>query len=114
MPVKYTWNGDKVKRKMREGRDRGLEMGAEHLLAESNILVPHREGILQDTGKVTVDKPRGKAAVSYNTVYAPRQHEELTWKHKPGKSAKFLEIPFHRDADVIRAIIAAQIRRRLR
>ena len=31
--------------------------------------------------------------VSYNTPYALRQHEELTWRHLPGKQAKYLEQP---------------------
>lgn len=31
--------------------------------------------------------------VSYNTPYAARQHEELTWQHLPGKQAKYLEQP---------------------
>ena len=31
--------------------------------------------------------------VSYNTPYALRQHEDLTFKHLPGKQAKYLEQP---------------------
>jgi len=31
--------------------------------------------------------------VSYNTPYALRQHEDLTFKHLPGRQAKYLEQP---------------------
>lgn len=31
--------------------------------------------------------------VSYNTRYAARQHEDLTFRHLPGKQAKYLEQP---------------------
>lgn len=36
--------------------------------------------------------------VSYNTPYALRQHEDLTFKHLPGKQAKYLEQPLKENA----------------
>lgn len=33
------------------------------------------------------------AEVSFNTVYAARQHEELDWQHPKGGQAKYLEAP---------------------
>jgi di/tripeptidase len=114
MPVRFTWHGEKVKRAERAGRNKGLRMAAQHLLAEATALVPLDEGPLQNNGTVSVDESKGKAAVSYDLVYAARQHEELTWRHKPGRQAKYLEQPFHTEAETMRAIIAAQIRRSLR
>lgn len=114
MGVKFVWHGDEVKRKEREGRNKGLRAAAEHLLAESQRLVPIEEATLERSGVASVDEAKGQAAVSYDTVYAVRQHEELTWRHDPGRSAKYLEIPFNTERKVMQEIIAAQIRRSLR
>jgi len=51
------------------------------------------------TPAVTGGRPSAKPGqvvvgeVSYNTVYAARQHEDLTFRHLPGKQAKYLEQP---------------------
>lgn len=112
--VKFTWHGDEVKKRERDGRNKGLRAAAEHLLAESQQLVPIEEATLERSGVASVDEAKGVAAVSYDTVYAVRQHEELTWRHDPGRQAKYLEQPYNTEADTMRALIAAQIRRSLR
>jgi hypothetical protein len=61
----------------------------------------------------SVDISQGTAAVSYDTVYAVRQHEELTWRHAPGRTAKYLEGPLAEELDTVREIIAAELRRAL-
>ncbi|MUL39631.1 hypothetical protein FZ103_00285 [Streptomonospora sp. PA3] len=98
----------------REGAEVGLGKGLEYLLGESDRLVPLEEGTLQRSG--TTDQDGLSGTVSYDTVYAARQHEELTWRHDPGRQAKYLEQPAsdpstHR---TIEALIGAEIRRRLR
>ncbi|MFE7273041.1 minor capsid protein [Streptomyces sp. NPDC057623] len=90
----------------------GLRRGLEHVLAESRKIVPLDEGTLERSGRVDVDGLNG--AVSYDTVYARRQHEELTWKHLPGRSAKYLEIPMNRERDVVLRLMAVDLRRWLR
>lgn len=90
----------------------GLRRGLEHVLAESKKIVPLDEGTLERSGRVDVDGLNG--AVSYDTVYARRQHEELTWKHLPGRSAKYLEIPMNRERDVVLRLMAVDLRRWLR
>ncbi len=90
----------------------GLRRGLEHVLAESRKIVPLDEGTLERSGRVDVDGLNG--AVSYDTVYARRQHEELTWKHLPGRSAKYLEIPMNRERDVVLRLMAVPLRRWLR
>ncbi|MCI3271394.1 minor capsid protein [Streptomyces cylindrosporus] len=90
----------------------GLRRGLEHVLAESRKIVPLEEGTLERSGRVDVDGLNG--AVSYDTVYARRQHEELTWKHLPGRSAKYLEIPMNRERDVVLQLMAVPLRRWLR
>lgn len=90
----------------------GLRRGLEHVLAESKKIVPLEEGTLERSGKVDVDGLNG--AVSYDTVYARRQHEELTWKHLPGRSAKYLEKPMNSEQDVVLRLMQVSLRRWLR
>jgi len=112
--VRFTWHGDEVKRKEREGRNKGLRLAAEELLAASQAIVPIEEATLERSGVASVDESKGKAAVSYDTVYAVRQHEELTWRHDPGRQAKYLEQPFETERPTMLALIAAAERRALR
>lgn len=89
--------------------EEGLQRGLEHVLAESNKIVPLDEGTLERSGRVVRNGLEG--AVTYDTVYARRQHEELTWKHLPGRSAKYLEIPMNRERDVVLRLMAVSLRR---
>ncbi|NUK07464.1 hypothetical protein HRW18_05430 [Streptomyces lunaelactis] len=91
----------------------GLQRGLEHVLAEANKLVPLEEGTLRRSGKVVMNGPLD-GAVIYDTVYAARQHEELTWKHLPGRSAKYLEIPMNTERDVVLRMMQVSLRRWLR
>jgi hypothetical protein len=61
-----------------------------------------------------VDEPSLTAMVSYDTPYAVRQHEELQWRHAPGRTAKYLENSLNAARPEIAAIIAAQVRRAMR
>lgn len=90
----------------------GLQSALEHLLTESRKIVPLDEGTLERSGRVDVDGLNG--SVSYDTVYAVRQHEELTWKHLPGRSAKYLEKPMNSERDVMLRLMAVPLRRWLR
>jgi len=91
----------------RAAAEEGLRKAAEHVLQESRRLVPIEEHHLEVSGKVSVDGL--KAAVSYNTKYAVRQHEELTWRHARGQ-AKYLEQPLNTEAATCSAIIAAEVK----
>jgi hypothetical protein len=108
------WHGDRVEHHLDEAAARGLRRATEHLLKISRDLVPHEEGTLERSGVASVDRSELAGAVSYDTVYAVRQHEELTWKHKPGRQAKYLEAPAATEADVLQGIIATEIRRATR
>lgn len=107
-------NGAAALRGTRDAAVRGLRLGAEHVLAESRKRVPIEEGTLERSGMATVDESSLTAAVSYDTVYAVRQHEELDWRHDAGRTAKYLEGPLTEEAGTVREIIAAQMRRSLR
>ncbi|MFE0132392.1 minor capsid protein [Streptomyces sp. NPDC059037] len=90
----------------------GLQRALEHTLGEANKLVPLDEGTLRRSGRVDVDGLNG--AISYDTVYAVRQHEELTWKHLPGRQAKYLEQPMNSEREVMLRLMAVPLRRWLR
>lgn len=95
------------------GANRGLRLGAEHLLGVSRGFVPHEEGTLENSGKVSVDEGSNQAAVSYGTKYAVTQHEDLTFKHDPGRQAKYLEQPMHSEADTIAKLVGAEVKKEL-
>ncbi|GAA1026823.1 hypothetical protein GCM10009557_05880 [Virgisporangium ochraceum] len=116
MPQRATveWNGEEIKKKVRAAAIQGITLAAEHLLGESRTLVPLEEGTLERSGTVVVDETNLRATVTYDTPYAVRQHEELNYRHAPGRQAKYLETPMATERDTMQAIIAAQIRRALR
>ena len=101
------WNGDAASAAARAGAERGLRLAAEHVLGESRKEVPVQDGILMASGRAEVSGLT--AAVSYNTVYARRQHEELGWRHDRGK-AKYLEEPLLRAGPVAQQMISQAIR----
>lgn len=107
------WHGKLATEQERRGAVRGLKLAAEHLLGEARQQVPLEEGTLERSGVPSVDESSLKAAVSFDTVYAVRQHEELTWRHDAGRKAKYLEDPYNTEQDTIRDLIAAEIRRAL-
>lgn len=98
----------------RAGAIKGLHAALEHLLGLAQDVVPLQEGILQGTGAVDVDSAAMEGVVSFDTPYAARQHEELTWRHDPGRQAKYLEQPYLASQRTLRELIAAAIRRELR
>ncbi|GAA0969743.1 hypothetical protein GCM10009555_017430 [Acrocarpospora macrocephala] len=111
--------GIKVKAAERKGAERGLKLALEHLLQVARTQVPHEEGVLEDSGDP--DKRPGAAsldglhgAVSFDTPYAVRQHEEMDWQHDDGRKSKYLEDPLASEDATMRALIAAQIRREMR
>jgi hypothetical protein len=54
-----------------------------------------------------------KAAVSYDTPYAVRQHEEMDYQHSAGKTSKYLELPLVASRQTGPALIAREIRKGL-
>lgn len=96
----------------RRGRriaEAGLRLGLEHVLFEARKIVPHKEGILELSGRVVQDGLEG--GVTFDTVYARRQHEEKDWKHKPGRRWKYLEEPMNRERETVLRLMAVPLRR---
>ena len=107
------FNGAAVQRELRAAAARGLLLAAEHVLTEAQEVVPLDEGYLQSTGTASVDEGTLTAAVSFDGPYAVRQHEELDWRHAPGRQAKYLEQPLNANRGPVQRNIAAQVRRAL-
>lgn len=112
--TRLRWNGEQALRGTEAGAARGLRVAGEHILAKSRERVPLDEGPLERSGVATVDEGNLTAAVSYDTPYAVRQHEELDYRHDPGRTAKYLEDPLNEQADTVAELIAAEVRRALR
>ncbi|MFI6860187.1 hypothetical protein ACIBKZ_09775 [Streptomyces sp. NPDC050421] len=112
--ARLRWNGEAVISGTREGVVAGLRLGAEHVLQVSRGRVPIEEATLERSGTATVDEEQLTAAIAYDTPYAVRQHEEMDYRHDAGRTAKYLEQPLAEEADTVRDIIAAQLRRALR
>lgn len=93
--------------------NRGVALAAEHLLGEANKKVPIEEGTLEKSGTVSTDPDNFTAAVSYNTPYAARQHEDMHNRHDAGRTAKWLENAMNAEvqtaAEIIRKTIAGDL-----
>ena len=108
------WYGPQVKAKTRRGAARGLYLWAEHVLEEATRIVPLQEGTLERSGVASVDDSALRAAVSYDTPYACRQHEDLTLQHPRGRQAKYLETPLNASKDKGMKLVQREIKAALR
>lgn len=88
-----TWHGAAILEELREHAGDGIDDAMEMLLTASRAVVPVLSEDLSKSGKASRDGLTG--LVSYNTVYAVIQHEELEYRHAPGRQAKYLEQPFN-------------------
>lgn len=95
------------------GADKGLLLGGEHLLGTSRKLVPHEEGTLENSGRVSQDPASHTVAVSYDTEYAVRQHEEMDYAHDDGRQAKYLEQPMHTEAATIAFLARGAVKKEM-
>lgn len=116
--VTVRWDGARIKDIDREAARRGLRLAMEHLLQVADERVPIEEGNLMRSGTASVDDTELVGAVTFsarndrdNYDYAQRQHEDLTLRHAPGRTAKFLENPANEERDTMLALVAEQIRR---
>ncbi|PKY66982.1 hypothetical protein CYJ25_01710 [Schaalia turicensis] len=111
--IRMEWHGPKVIDMTRDAGMRGLTKAGHHLLSEAVNQTPIRDGILRGSGAVS--RPDSKTvAVSFDTPYAVRQHEELGYNHPKGGKAKYLEDPLHDEDATMRALVAVEIWRALR
>jgi len=90
--------------------NRGVALAAEHLLGVANEKVPIEESTLLKSGTVSTDPENFAAAVSYDTPYAARQHEDMHNRHDDGRTAKWLENAMNAEVETAAKIIADTIR----
>lgn len=112
MPVRVSmqWQGRRLwTERGRQAASEGLTRALEHTLGVANTLVPLDEGPLQNSGKVIVNGLDG--AISYDTKYAVVQHENLTYRHAPGRQAKYLEQPMNTERETMLLLMAVPLRR---
>lgn len=109
------WHGARAKDAAQAGARRGLARLGEHVLEQAKRIVPIEEHTLEDSGTVSVDPTELRVAVSFDTPYAVRQHEELDWKHDEDRQAKYLETPLEaaESSGLAKRLIAEEIRREL-
>lgn len=112
--AEFEWHGDEILAELRDAAVGGLTIAGEHLLQVSRTEVPIEEGTLERSGAVSADPQAQTVAVSYDTPYAARQHEDLNLHHDAGRKAKYLEDPMNSEQDTMLELIAASARRALR
>lgn len=111
MSVHSEWN-DKFNPAIQRQATAGLRNAAEFILAKALEIVPIEEGTLAKSGTTAAEGTT--AAVSFNTPYAARQHEELDWSHDAGRTAKYLERPMTESKTAVLGILAAEIGKALK
>lgn len=107
------WRGDEAKREMRKAAAGAATDAAEYLLHEANKTVPIEEGTLGRSGTVTpATEANPTATLSYDTPYALVQHEDMTFRHDPGRRAKWLELTLREQASKVGQFLADRVRGR--
>ncbi|MFB4284850.1 hypothetical protein ACBJ59_56950 [Nonomuraea sp. MTCD27] len=111
--AKRTWDpkisGEEITAEVRRAAARGLRLATEHVLSVSNQRVPHDVGDLERSGATVVDREDLVGVISYDTPYARIQHENLDYQHKPGRTAKFLELALQEEAETVKLMLARQL-----
>lgn len=103
-------NIDALTARIGEGARKGLFTAAEHALGKSNAIVPHEEGDLARSGSVSQDDATPKTAISYDTDYAVKQHEDESLRHDAGRQAKFLETAVNSERETMLAIVQQAVK----
>ena len=71
----------------------GLQDAGEEVLTEAIDLAPLKEGTLRRSATLVVDMIKKRVIVSFNTIYAWYQHENIL-NHPIAGTDHYLEIPF--------------------
>jgi hypothetical protein len=106
-----TWEGRLAKEIYRKASAKGLFVGAEAGLTEANRTIPIEEGVMERSGETSVDDRKLEAAISYDTPYARRQHEDLSLRHDKGRRAKWLEQMLKEEGSNLRKVIGDEMKR---
>lgn len=92
--------------------ERAVRMIGERVLGEAQRDAPIEEGTLRAGGELEVTRTLDAvtAEVSFNEIYAARQHEELAWRHPLGGKAKYLEDPVRAAAPLLERALELELK----
>jgi hypothetical protein len=101
------------KAKIAKGLERGLTKAGLWLLRESMKVVPVDTSALKNSAP-NVTRKEGSGfntvfIVGYGMDYAVYVHENINARHKPGKMAKFLEIPARYGRDDMAELVMEEL-----
>lgn len=104
--------GEEARRLFRAAATRAVTMAGERVLGEAQRLAPIEEGTLRASGELEVIHTGDAvtAEVSFNTIYAARQHEETGWRHPLGGQAKYLEQPVQQAAPLLNRALELELK----
>lgn len=105
------WDGPAVDRAVAAAALNGLEDAANELERKANETVPIDTAVLKLSSQVDIDASTLTAVVSYDTTYAVRQHEDLTYRHAPGRRARWLELTALEEADRLAGYVIEAMKR---
>jgi hypothetical protein len=94
-----------------------LNEEAQIIFRDSQRLVPVKTGVLRASGQIVPPRKKGnnyEVVIGYGgsaSSYALEQHENLLYRHKEGKSAKYLEVPAQQRAAKMPQMIANRLKR---
>ena len=74
--MKSSWFGKAATAAIQEAAAEALYPAAEYILGKANETSPIDEGTLRRSGDTSVDLKKRQAAVSYDTPYAVKLHED--------------------------------------
>lgn len=92
-----------------DGSVQGLFLATEHVLGVAKSRVPIEEHTLEGSGVAQVDAGNLTGYVSFDTLYAIVQHEDLTLNHDEGREAKYLESALNSEIPVVRKLIGGAV-----
>jgi hypothetical protein len=87
---------DALKKRQREAATEFTKAFMDDVLGAAQRIAPLEEGTLSASADQEVIETANGVKVRgfFSTVYAARQHEDLTLRHREGRRAKYLEEPF--------------------
>jgi len=106
--MKFKFNNSALNN-IKEAQSKAVKNAAQYVLGEANKTIPHQKGIMEQSGQVTSNN--NTAAISYDTPYARRQHEDTRIRHKNGRRAKWLEHTLKENSSRIQTYIAEELRK---
>lgn len=93
LTIRVNLDRAKIRSLSKNASKKGTWSALDHLAAVSKQQVPLDQGPLKNSCYVDVADDGSSGTVSYDTPYARRQHEELSYQHQRGRKAKYLEDP---------------------